>query len=314
LSIKNPISHGTIQNWGDFESLIEYSFFNELQLSPEDHPVLFCESIVATDLDRKNIASLMFETLNSSAIFQRSSSILGLYGSGKVSGLVVDSGQGVTSVVPITEGHSFPHAIVTMDIGGGELTDYLSNNLISYGFKFESLSEKETVDKIKISECFTSMKPEREEEDNDELLKQYVLPDGQKITLSSQRFMVPEILFNPSILGLDITGVHEKITESIALCNIDVRKELYNNITLLGGTVQFPNFKKRLDAELEKRAPEKIKVKTSISKTPRITNWLGGSIFSTLGSFSEEVLTKSEYDEDNGSTYYKKSWVKEFYS
>jgi len=106
----------------------------------------------------------------------------------------------------------------------------------------------------------------------------------------------------------------KKITESIALCNIDVRKELYNNITLLGGTVQFPNFKKRLDAELEKRAPEKIKVKTSISKTPRITNWLGGSIFSTLGSFSEEVLTKSEYDEDNGSTYYKKSWVKEFYS
>jgi len=257
---------------------------------------------------------MMFESLNSTAIFQRSTPILGLYGSGRVSGLVVDSGQGVTSISPITEGHLFPHAIISMEIGGGELTDNLSNNLISHGFKFESLSEKETVDKIKINECFVSMKPEREEEENDELLKQYELPDGQKITLSTQRFQVPEILFNPSILGLDITGIHEKILESIFLCNIDVRKDLFSNISILGGSTQFINFKKRLDSELEKSAPEKIKVKTFSPKNPKLTAWIGGSIFSTLNSFNNELLTKQEYEESNNTLSYKKSWIKEFYS
>jgi actin, other eukaryote len=196
----------------------------------------------------------------------------------------------LTSVVPVAEGNIFPHAILSMEVGGEILTDFLSNNLITNGFKFKSLSEKETVDKIKISECLVSNKPidhepevevhtkrdrkekKKEIDENDDLLKQYVLPDGQKITLSYQRVLVPEILFNPSIVGLDITGAHEKIHESIFLCNIDVRKDLFSNILLLGGSTQFPNFKKRLDNELDKKAPEKIKVKTSTTKNPRITS------------------------------------------
>jgi actin, other eukaryote len=83
LSITNPISNGSITNWKDFETLLEYTFFHDLKLSPEDHPVLFCESVMATELDRRNLAQTMFETLNATSIFQRCSSILGLYGSGK---------------------------------------------------------------------------------------------------------------------------------------------------------------------------------------------------------------------------------------
>ena len=68
-----------------------------------------------------------------------------------------------------------------------------------------------------------------------ELNKNYELPDGQVITIGNERFRCPEVLFQPSLMGMESEGIHKLAYDSIMKCNIDMRKQLYSNIMLSGG-------------------------------------------------------------------------------
>merc|ERR1712087_433781 len=87
------------------------------------------------------------------------------------------------------------------------------------------------------------------------LEKQYELPDGQVITIGNERFRGPEVLFKPSFIGKESDGIHTTTYDSIMKCDVDIRKDLYGNIVLSGGTTMFAGIADRMQKEITALAP-----------------------------------------------------------
>lgn len=333
LKLSYPIEHGIVNNWDDMERLWYHTYTHELKTNAEEHPLLITEAPLNPRTNRQKMCQILFELFNVPCIYISIQAVLSLYASGRTTGVVIDSGDGVSHIVPVYEGFSLPTSIKRMDIAGRDITENLSYNLRRMtGVSLQSSSELEIVRLMKEKCCFVSKDPLKDENlysasaynhylnsnssKESDLFSSYKLPDGHTIQLGAERFRSTEILFNPQLIGDESPGLHELASLAIAKTDLDLRPTLYQNLILSGGNTLLKNFGERLLVELKNQQQQqngssiwsssrnnnsydsKMKIKIHAPPERKYSTWIGGSILAGLSTFKKMWVTSLEYMED----------------
>jgi len=310
LTLKYPIEHGVITNWDDMEKIWHHTFYNELRVDPADYNILLTEAPLNPKANRERMVQIMFESFNTTGTYIAIQAVMSLYASGRTTGIVMDSGDGVSHVVPIYEGYALPHAVLRLDLAGRDCTSHMVKLMTERGNSFTSSAEHEIARDIKENLCYVAVDYEAEmakfTQDPSSIEKSYEMPDGQVITVGNERFRCPEALFNPAMVGKEARGISDLTYKSIMDCDVDIRKDLYSNIVLSGGTSMYPHLEDRLKKDISNLAPSSINVNIHAPEERKYSVWIGGSILSSLSTFGQMWITRSEYDESGPAIVHKK--------
>jgi actin-related protein len=289
LTLNYPIQQGIVKDWDDMEKIWHHTF-NELGVAPKEHPVLLTEAPLNPKANRETMTQIMFETFNVPAFYVNVDAVLALYSTGRITGCVVDSGDGVSHTVPIYEGYALPHAIMRLDLGGRDLTDYLTRlMMVERGCNFyKTFTEREIVRDVKEKLTYVAVDFDTESAaESSALEKSYELPDGNVITVGSERFRCAEALFQPSGIGKGASGIHDCLFQSIMKCDEDIHRDLFANVVLAGGNTLFPGFAQRMTKELTALAPPNTQIMVAAPPERKYSVWIGGSFFASLSTFQQ---------------------------
>ncbi|XP_032836177.1 actin-1-like [Petromyzon marinus] len=298
LSVRYPIQHGVITSWDDMSKVWSHAY-KRLRVRPHERPLLMTEPPLNPTRNRQLMAETAFEGLGVPALHVASQGLLALYARGETTGLVVDCGDGVTHSVPVFDGFVLSHAVMRLDLAGRDVTDHLARTLRDGGHVFMSTAEKEIVRDMKERLCYVALDCASEAaRPRCDIEARYRLPDGAVVSVREQRFRAPEALFRPDALGLEALGLHQLAWASVMRSEIDLRRHLYGNVVLSGGTTMLPGLDERLSWELSRLAPPGAVIKTMSSPERRFAVWIGGSILAGLSAFSTtRWLSAAEYRE-----------------
>ncbi|XP_044025581.1 uncharacterized protein LOC122863288 isoform X2 [Siniperca chuatsi] len=309
LALKHPIKNGTICNWDQMEKIWHHTF-QQLCVDPEDHPVLLTEAATSPLENRQRMVEIMFEGFSVPFTYVAMQAVLALYAAGRSTGVVLDSGDGVSHSVPVFEGYCLPHAVQRFPLAGGDVTLHLKKLLQEQGVCMRTTAEMEIVREMKEKCCCVALNYEAELSQGGSSCREmhYTMPDGQIVTLGSERFRAPEILFKPELIGRDHYGMHESVFKSILRSDVDLRRCFMGNIVLSGGNTLLPGLPERLQAEIRRL------VSGDMGQSVRVTSpedrdfsvWHGGAVLASLPTFSSAWISQEEYEEYGPQIVFRK--------
>jgi actin len=302
LSLRHPMVRGSIADWNDLCHLLHHTFYNELRIAPSEHPLLLALAPTAADTKstRERLATLLFEQFEVPSLYIAMPGVLALYSTGRTTGVVLDSGDGVSHAVPIYEGCALPHAMQRLQLAGQDVTDALASMASERGYSFVSSAEREIVRDIKEKLCFVALDFHHEMQTvakSSALERSYELPDGHLVTIGSERFRAAEVLFQPSLIGVESDGLHEMLYRSVIKSDIDIRRTLFENVVLAGGSTMFAGFADRVRKELLAIAPASTKVNVCAVPERKYSVWIGGSILGSLSAFEQVLIGRDDFNE-----------------
>lgn len=261
------------------------------------------------------MTQIMFETFKVSGMSVAVQPLLALYASGQTSGCVLDSGGAVSQVVALYEGYVLPHTSMRLDLAGQDLTDYMIRILDEQGYAFTTPSDREIISKLKEQLCCIALDYDKDKESQaptESSERQVQLPDGHLelpddclAIIKGERFRCPEMLFQPSLIGMEAGGVHDLIFQAIMKSDVDIHNDLFRHIVLSGGNTMFPGFRERVAKELTALAPSKRRVKVVADSFRKYNVWIGGSILASLPTFNDWI-SMEEYEESGPAIVHRK--------
>jgi len=302
IKLRYPVNRGVFEKEEDIILLFNH-IFSKLDINSQEiqeHPILVTEPILNPKTNRENIAKVLFDKLGASTIFFASQPILSLFSTSQMTGVILESGAGVTQTCAIYEGYSIPVSYERYNYGGKDVTEYLKNMLKMRGYYFYNSSEIKFVNEIKEKMCYLEANKKMDfpkiKKIMNKNLFQYFLPDGNNISIDDEVTLAPEILLNPEYIGKEFLSFSEMISSSINKTDSNLKVNFYNNIWLSGGNTGFRDLKTRLFNELkfpkfETNIYENDKIK------PQYRCWVGGNIISILEIFKKMWVTKNDWNE-----------------
>ncbi|XP_037654288.1 actin-like protein 7B [Choloepus didactylus] len=306
LKLENPLRHGVVVDWDCVQSIWEYIFHTAMKILPEEHAVLVSDPPLGPSSNREKYAELLFETFRVPAMHVASQALLSVYSYGKTSGLVVESGHGVSHVVPISEGDVLPGLPGRADYAGSDLTSYLMQLLSEAGHQFTG-DHLHIIEHIKKKCCYAALLPDEELRlPLEELRVDYELPDGQLITIGQERFRCSEMLFKPSLVGCSQPGLPALTAACLGRCQeAGFKKEMAANVLLCGGCTMLDGFPERFQRELSLLCPGDS---PAVAAAPerKTSVWTGGSILASLQAFQQLWVSKEEFEERGSAAIYSK--------
>jgi len=312
LQITYPLDNGVIRNWEDMQYVWDYTFNEKLQVQPKDCKIMLTEAPMNPQANRKKMAEVMFEKYGFKAVYVAIQAVLTLYAQGLLTGVVVDSGDGVTHIVPVYEGFALPHLTRRLDIAGRDVTRYLIKLLLLRGYAFNRTADFETVRQIKEKLCYVGYDMGLEKRlgfETTVLVETFQLPDGRIIRVGNERFEAPEVLFQPHLIEVEGGGMADQLFDCINKADVDTRPEFYNHIVLSGGSTMYPGLPSRLEKEIKNLYLEKVlkgkkenlaKFKVRIEDPPRRKHmvFLGGAVLAEIMKDKDNFwMNKSEWQE-----------------
>ncbi|CAR21899.1 Actin-related protein 3 [Lachancea thermotolerans] len=324
-SLSYPIRHGQVENWDHMERFWENSIFKYLRTEPEDHFFLLTEPPLNPPENREQVAEIFFESFNCAGLYIAVQAVLALaasWTSSKVvdrslTGTVIDSGDGVTHVIPVAEGYVIGSAIKNIPIAGRDITLFIQSLLRERGEEDTTLRTAERIKQEYCYVCSDIVKEFNKFDRDPQKFAQFIVENSEKtkrkvIDVGYERFLAPEIFFNPEIASSDfLTPLPTVVDQTIQACPIDVRKGLYNNIVLSGGSTMFKDFGRRLQRDLKGIVNNRIALSEHLSGTKstgvdvqvishrrqRNAVWFGGSLLAQTAEFKSYCHTKQDYEE-----------------
>lgn len=333
--INYPMKHGQVDNWDNMERYWEQCLFKYLRCEPEDHYALLTEPPLNAPENREYTAEIMFETFNMAGLYIAVQAVLALAASwtskdarklglnGTMTGTVIDSGDGVTHVIPVAEGYVIGTCIKHIPLAGRDITKFIQQFQRERGEPIPPEDSLEVARKTKEQHCYVCPDIAKEfskyDRDPAKYIQQYSdtrAKTGTQWTMDVgyERFLGPEVFFNPEVFSSDFTTpLPEVVDTTIQQSPIDTRRQLYKNIVLSGGSTMFKNFGKRLERDVKRKVDLRIEKAIEMSKgtikpspidvnvishpMQRYAVWFGGSMLGATPEFYRVCHTKAEYDE-----------------
>eukprot|EP01117_Protostelium_nocturnum_P000998 TRINITY_DN11319_c0_g2_i1.p1 TRINITY_DN11319_c0_g2~~TRINITY_DN11319_c0_g2_i1.p1 ORF type:complete len:422 (-),score=120.71 TRINITY_DN11319_c0_g2_i1:105-1370(-) len=326
-----PVREGQVENWTHMEYFWEQCIFKYLRCEPEDHYFLLTEPPLNAPENREATAEIMFETFNVPGLYIAVQAVLALAASWTsknatrtLTGTVIDSGDGVTHVIPVAEGYVIGSSIKHIPLAGRHISAFVQQLMRD---RNEPIPPAESLEMAKrVKEQYSYVCPDIVKEfakydaEQGKWIRQHTSYDKvtkkpYTVDVGYERFLGPEIFFNPEIFSSDfLTNLPKVVDDTILSCPIDVRRPLYSNIVLSGGSTMFKDFGKRLQRDVKRfvdfrikraseltqgkgQAPKAIDVNVVSHHMQRYAVWFGGSMLASTAEFYPACHTKQQYDE-----------------
>ncbi|KAM6217689.1 actin-like protein 8 [Rhynchocyon petersi] len=295
-----PVQRGRVLNWEGVEYI--WSFVLEKHRQEYGNfPVMITESPLREPLDRKKTLEIMFELLDVPSIFLADQMEMSLYASGLLTGVVVDSGYGLTRVKPFHLGHPLSQGCKMLEFAGQDLSAYLLKSLFKENYNQHNLFQLETVALTQMSKCyvpqnfgealdFLESPPTGFGENNS-----YQLPDGTTMELTTMQRIAPEMFFSPQVFGLPWPSISKIFMEALETCDASMHKVLKSHVIACGGNTLYPGYTTRLRKELTTDSLSSTRLWVGTNRNFSV--WLGASVLAHLSTFKSEWMTREEYDE-----------------